>query len=88
MKIKNGFVLREICGENVISEEGLSNVNMGRIICLNESAAFLLKSVWNEDFTPESLADMLQKEYEISDTQALEDSKALCKSLKDNGIAE
>ena len=48
----------------------------------------LLKSVWNEEFTPESLADMLQKEYEISDTQALEDSKALCKSLKDNGIAE
>ena len=88
MKIKNGFVLREICGENVISEEGLSNVNMGRIICLNESAAFLLKSVWNEEFPPESLADMLQKEYEISDTQALEDSKALCKSLKDNGIAE
>ena len=71
MKIKNGFVLREICGENVISEEGLSNVNMGRIICLNDSAAFLLKSVWNEEFTPESLADMLQKEYEISDTQAL-----------------
>ena len=49
---------------------------------------FLLKSVWNEEFTPESLADMLQKEYEISGTQALEDSKALCKSLKDNGIAE
>ena len=44
--------------------------------------------MWNEEFTPESLADMLQKEYEISDTQALEDSKALCKSLKDNGIAE
>ena len=64
----------------MISEEGLSNVNMGRIICLNESAAFLLKSVWNEEFTPESLADMLQKEYEISE--------ALCKSLKDNGIAE
>ena len=32
MKIKNGFVLREICGENVISEEGLSNVNVERRI--------------------------------------------------------
>ena len=43
MKIKNGFVLREVCGERVIVGEGLEAINFGRLLCLNETAAWLWK---------------------------------------------
>ena len=41
MKIKKGFVLRQVCGENVIVGEGLDAINFGRMLCLNETAAWL-----------------------------------------------
>ena len=43
MKIKNGFVLRTVCGENVIVGEGLDAINFGRMLSLNETAAWLWK---------------------------------------------
>ena len=51
MKIKDGFVLREICGEKVLSEEGSLNVNMSKLIKLNDTAAFLIESVGSTEFT-------------------------------------
>lgn len=42
MKVKNGFVIREICGEKVLSGEGSDFVNFNKLIRLNDSAAYLL----------------------------------------------
>ena len=41
MKIKEGFVLRTIVGENVVIGEGLAQINFNKMICLNSSAAYL-----------------------------------------------
>ena len=41
MKIKEGFVLRTICGQNVVSGEGTANVNFSKLVSLNDSAAYL-----------------------------------------------
>ena len=43
MKIKEGFVLREMCGENIVAAEGLQNINFNKLISLNSPAAFLWK---------------------------------------------
>ena len=88
MKIKDGFVLREICGEKIISGEGLNQVNFSKFIKLNDSAAFLLKKVEHEEFTAETLAKLLCGEYEISEEIAAKDAEALCKSLVEAGIVE
>ena len=45
MKVKEGFVLRTICGQNVVSGEGTANVNFSKLVSLNESAAYLFKAV-------------------------------------------
>ena len=74
MKIKKGFVLREVCGENVIIGEGLGAINFGKMLALNESAAWLWKqAVMMDDFTIESLAEKLCQEYEVSAEEALQD---------------
>ena len=41
MNIKKGFVLREVCGEHVIVGEELGAVNFGKLLALNETAAWL-----------------------------------------------
>ncbi len=76
MKIKKGFILRTVCGENVIVGEGLDAINFGRMLCLNETAAWLWKQAQQAgDFTAESLAQALCSEYEVSPEQALNDVK-------------
>ena len=74
MKIKKGFVLREVCGENVIIGEGLGAINFGKMLALNESAAWLWKqAVEMGDFTIESLAEKLCQEYDVTAEEALQD---------------
>ena len=41
MKIKKGFVLRQMCGENIVTAEGLEHINFNKLISLNSTAAFL-----------------------------------------------
>ena len=35
MKIKDGFVLREMCGEYIVAAEGLQHINFNKLISLN-----------------------------------------------------
>jgi hypothetical protein len=53
MKIKEGFILRTICGQNVVSGEGTANVNFSKLVSLNDSAAYLFKAVTGKEFTAE-----------------------------------
>ena len=86
MRIKEGFILRTICGQNVISGEGSANVNFSKLVSLNESAAYLFKKVQGLDFTPEMMADLLLEEYEVDRETALKDAKALCDQWQEVGI--
>lgn len=88
MKTKDGFVLREMCGENIITGEGLEHINFNKLISLNSTAAFLWKTVVGQEFTAESMAQLLVDEYGIDMELALKDSAALCKSWVEAGIAE
>ena len=88
MKIKEGFILRTICGQSVVSGEGTANVNFSKLVSLNETAAYLFKAVGNEDFTPERLADLLTEEYDVDRERALKDAETLCAQWKEIGIAE
>lgn len=88
MRIKEGFVLRTICGQNVISGEGSANVNFSKLVSLNETASFLFKAVEGKDFTPEDMADALTEAYEVDRETALADSRKLCEQWVEIGIVE
>lgn len=71
MKIKKGFVLRDVCGEQVIMGEGIGALDFGRLLCLNETAAWLWKQAEQQgDFSVESLVEALCGEYDVSEDQA------------------
>ena len=74
MRIKKGFVLRQVCGENVIVGEGLGAINFGKLLTLNETAAWLWKKAEEmESFSVESLTEKLCEEYDVSVDEARQD---------------
>lgn len=87
MRIKEGFVLREVCGDPVIMGEGIASIDFGRMLALSESAAWL----WNEairqgDFTVDSLAEALFEEYDITREKAQTDVAQLVDQLQEQGL--
>lgn len=88
MKIKKGFKLREICGEQIIIAEGKENIDFSKIISLNESAALLWKKVEGTEFTVNTLADILTENYDISHETALADATDVANQWKEAEIVE
>lgn len=88
MKTKKGFVLRNVCGENIIVAEGKYNIDFTKIISMNETAAYLWKNVEGKDFDPDTLKNLLMKEYEVEEATADADAKTIAKQWIEAGIAE
>lgn len=88
MRLKNGFVLREMCGEHIVSGEGIEHINFNKLISLNSTAAFLWKEVEGKDFTAQTLAKLLIDRYGIDMELAMKDSENLINAWIEAGIAE
>jgi len=88
MKAKKGFNLRKVCGENIIVAEGEENIDFSNIISMNESSAYLWNAIQGIDFTAETLADLLVKEYEVEYDVALADSKQIVEMWIQAGIVK
>jgi hypothetical protein len=88
MRIKKGFKLRTICGENIIVPEGIDNVNFRSIISLNESSAFLWESIIDKDFSKSTLIDLLTSEYEVDEATAKNDVDKLVAKMLSTGLIE
>jgi hypothetical protein len=88
MKIKEGFILRQMCGENIVAAEGLQNINFNKLLSLNESAAYLWQELADKEFTLEDMAELLISRYGIDKQLAMTDSENLMKSLVEVGVAE
>lgn len=89
MRQKKGFVLREVCGEKAILGEGVGTVDFGKIISLNETAAFLWEKASElGDFTAKQLAEALCQEFDVEAERALVDVQNLLDIWQKNGIIE
>ncbi|MBP5690272.1 MAG: PqqD family protein [Bacteroidales bacterium] len=87
MKIKEGFILRKICGQNVLSGEGSQNVNFAKLVSLNETAAFLFEKLREApSIDAETMAALLEGEYEVDHETALKDSQTLLDQWVEIGV--
>lgn len=77
MKIKEGFELREICGEQIILSHGMENIDFTKIISLNETAAFLWNEAFGRDFDEPMLVKALMDAYEVDEETARRDVSAV-----------
>ncbi|SNU04157.1 Coenzyme PQQ synthesis protein D (PqqD) [Prevotellaceae bacterium MN60] len=89
MKQKEGFVLRTVCGEHVIVGEGLGTIDFGKLISLNETAAWLWKKADEMgDFDIDSLTKALCEEYDVEPDQARQDVTKMVGHWQELGIVE
>ena len=88
MRIKKGFELREVCGENIIVAYGIENIDFNKVISLNESATFLWKNIFDKDFNAETMASLLQQEYEVDAETASRDAKTLLDKWIEVGLVQ
>lgn len=89
MKKKPGFELKNVCGQDFLIAVGMENIDFSSIINLNETSSYLWKSVAEgEEFTAETLAANLEKEYEVDHETALRDSQALIDELLKAGVLD
>ena len=77
-----------MCGENIVTAEGMENINFNKLISLNSTAAFLWKNLEGKEFTEKEMAQLLIDEYGIDMELAMKDSTNLCNVWKEAGIAE
>lgn len=82
MKTKKGFVLRSLGREYVLVAEGLEAADANRLISMNESAAFLWKSVKDKEFDADTLISLLTDEYGIAYEVAEKDVVSLLETWK------
>lgn len=89
MKVKNGFNLREVCGEHIIVAEGDENIDFSNIISMNESSAYLWEEVQKMGtFTVDNLVELICNQYEIDEATARKDAIALAAQWGTAGIIE
>lgn len=87
MKVKNGFNLREVCGEHIIVAEGDENIDFSNIISMNESSAYLWEEVQKMDsFTVDNLVELICGQYEIDEDTARKDATILAAQWGTAGI--
>jgi hypothetical protein len=89
MKRKEGFVLRTVCGEKVIVGEGLGAIDFGKLVSLNDTAAWIWEKAGElGEFDTDALANALCEAYEVDVATAHADVEALLKQWKELGIVE
>ncbi|MCR5560856.1 MAG: PqqD family protein [Bacteroidales bacterium] len=88
MRIKEGFKLRTMLGEHIVTGEYPMQVNFNKMVSLNETAAYLWEKVQGKDFTEADLAKLLLDEYEVDEATANKDAAALAAKWKEIGLIE
>lgn len=87
MKIKEGFVLRNMGGQPVVVSVGSASKVFNGMIKLNETGEFLWKQM-ADDATVESLVEALLNKYDVSEELAKQDVTNFIEILKTAGIIE
>ena len=88
MKIVEGFRLRPLGKEFIVTPESVAQINFNKMISLNSSAAYLWKSVEGKEFTAETLRDLLLERYDVSEEIAMRDAENIARTWIEAGIEQ
>ena len=89
MKQREGFVVRDICGEKAVVAEGMKVIDFGKMVSMNDTAVWL----WEKcselgDFTAEQLSEALCQEYEVDPSKTKADVSRILATWKEVGLIE
>jgi hypothetical protein len=89
MRICPDYRLRELGDDHlVIGESADGRRNARRVVRLNESAAFLWRSVAGREFDADTLSQLLQDEYALDAMTAAADAASILSAWENAGLVE
>jgi hypothetical protein len=87
MKIKDGFIIREVAGEWMAVAVGTRSAEFPGLIALSETAAFIWKLLDN-GATLEQLANALTEEFDVDKNTAETDLNKFIAEITEKGLLE
>ncbi len=87
MKIKEGFILRNVAGSNVVVPVGQATVDFNGMMSLNDTGAFLFDKL-TKGTTEEQLIRDLMDEYSIDKELATKDVKDFIQKVESEELFE
>lgn len=81
MKIKEGYLLREVAGSNIVVPVGEGSLDFSGVITLNEVGAFIWKILQN-DVTSEEIIEKMLAEYDVDKETAENDVNEYISTLR------
>lgn len=87
MKIKKGFILREVAGSYIVVAVGEAVKKFNAIINLNQTSALLWKEL-EKGAEKQQLVDLLLSEYEVDEQTAKNDVEKFMVQLNSAGLVE
>lgn len=87
IKIKEGFMLREVAGSYAVVPVGKASLQFKGMITLNETGAFLWKHL-ALGIEKEELLNKMLEEYDVEASEASKHIDQFIKKLEESGIIE
>jgi hypothetical protein len=88
MKIKQGFLLRNVADVNVVVPVGEMSVDFNGIITLNDTGKFLFEQLMTKDTSEDELLRSLISEYEVDEETAGADIREFAAKLREADLFE
>ncbi len=85
MKIKDGYIIRNIADNWIVVPLGEKVVEFNGLLSLNETAAFLWRQLENE-CDEDDLCSALMSEFEVDELTAKKDIDEFLQTLKDKKL--
>ena len=85
MKIKEGFVLREVAGQTMVIATGEASKDFHGMIKLNSTGNVIWLSL-QEGLDENMIAERLQEQFDVDPDKALQDTYAFIQQMEEMGF--
>lgn len=87
MKVKKGYLVREIAGCNIVVPVGERVIDFKGIMTLNDTGSFIWKCL-SDDISYDQLLSSILDEYEIDEITAKADLDEFVDKARESGVLE
>ncbi len=87
MKIKEGYMLKNVSGQSIVVPVGAAAINFNGMISLNESGAFLWGAM-TQDIGRDGLIERLLAEYDVEPQIAAEGVDSFLKKMREANLID
>lgn len=88
MKIKPGFEIQKVCGENILIGMGEENIDFSKVISFNETSLFIWEKMEEGASSIDAIVSSLTEEYEVDVELAKKDVTEFVNQLIELGVLE